>query len=415
MNKTKPFDIPKALVWKAYKLVKVNKGSAGIDQESIKDFEQNLSKNIYKLWNRLSSGTYFPPAVKGVEIPKKQGGIRTLGIPTVVDRIAQMTVKLAFEPCVEPIFLENSYGYRPNKSALDAVGVTRQRCWYYNWVLEFDIKGLFDNIDHDLLMKAVRKHTNNRWIILYIERWLKAPMEKPDGSRISRTCGTPQGGVISPILSNLFLHYVFDRWMTIKHREKQWCRYADDGIAHCKTEAEAQNLLVELKLRFAECGLEVHPEKTKIVYCKDGKRRDNYKNTKFKFLGYEFRRRKVKGYNNKIFLSFTPAISKEAKKDICRTIRKTGVRNRSDLSLEEVAKWLNPKISGWINYYGKFNKSALKPVMRQINFTLIKWCTRKYKRFRYSKAKACQYMIKTCQKQPYLFAHWRKGIQGSFV
>ena len=415
VNKTKPFDIPKALVWKAFQLVKVKKGSAGTDQESIKDFEQNLSRNLYKLWNRLSSGTYFPPAVKVVEIPKKQGGIRTLGIPTVADRIAQMTVKLAFELCVEPIFLEDSYGYRPNKSALDAVRVTRQRCWYYNWVLEFDIRGLFDNINHELLMKAVRKHTNNRWIILYIERWLKAPMEKPGGKTVSRTCGTPQGGVISPILSNLFLHYVFDKWMTIKHKDKKWCRFVDDGVAHCKTEAEAQTLLIELKRRFAECGLELHPEKTKIVYCKDGKRKGDYKNTKFKFLGYEFRRRMVRGHNKKRFLGFTPAICKEAKKDICRKIRETGVRNRSDLSLEEVAQWLNPKISGWINYYGKFNKSALKPVMRQINFTLIKWTTRKYKRFRNSKAKACQYMIRTCQKRPYLFVHWSQGIQGSFV
>ncbi|HHR0731011.1 TPA: group II intron reverse transcriptase/maturase [Legionella pneumophila] len=415
LDKTKPFEIPKALVWKAFKLVKANKGSAGIDQESLIDFEQNLTGNLYKLWNRLSSGTYFPPPVKGVAIPKKQGGMRLLGIPTVSDRIAQMTIKLAFEPCVESIFLEDSYGYRPNKSALDAVGVTRKRCWSYSWLVEFDIRGLFDNINHDLLMKAVRKHTTNKWILLYIERWLKAPMQMPDGAIISRTCGTPQGGVISPVLSNLFLHYVFDVWMTMNHKDKPWCRYADDGIAHCRSELKAEQLLADLKQRFAECGLELHPEKTKIVYCKDEKRKGTHQNTTFKFLGYEFRRRMVKGSNNRRFLSFNPAICKEAKKDICKTIRRTGIRSRSELSLEEVADWLNPMIYGWINYYGKFNKSALKPVMRQINFTLIKWSMNKYKTFRYSKAKATQYMIETFENRPWLFAHWKQGVSGSFV
>jgi group II intron reverse transcriptase/maturase len=415
VDKTKPFDIPKALVWKAFQLVKANKGSAGVDHESICDFEQDLSRNLYKLWNRLSSGTYFPPAVKGVAIPKKQGGTRMLGVPTVSDRIAQMTIKLAFEPSVEPYFLDDSYGYRPNKSALDAVGITRQRCWYYNWVLEFDIRGLFDNIRHDLLMKAVKLHTDSKWILLYIERWLKAPMQMPDGEIISRTCGTPQGGVISPVLSNLFLHYVFDKWMTVHHKGIPWCRYADDGVTHCRTEVEAQALLVELRHRFEECGLEMHPEKTKIVYCKDSKRKLDYPNTKFKFLGYEFRQRTMKNWKSKLITSFNPAICKEAKKDICRTIRETGVRNRSDLSLTQVAQWLNPMITGWINYYGRFNKSALKPVMRQINFTLIKWCTHKFKSFRYSNAKACRFMIDMYQKRRNLFAHWRLGVVGSFV
>ena len=231
-------------------------------------------------------------------------------------------------------------------------------------------------------MKAVRKHTNNKWILLYIERWLKVPMQMMDGTIINRTCGTPQGGVISPVLSNLFLHYVFDVWMTMHHKDKPWCRYADDGIAHCRTEMKAQQLLADLNQRFLKCGLKLHPDKTKIVYCKDGKRKGNHQNTTFKFLGYEFRRRMVKGSNNRRFLSFNPAICKEAKKDICKTIRRTGIRSRSELSLEEVADWLNPMLHGWINYYGKYNKSALKPVMRQINFTLIKWSMNKYKTFR---------------------------------
>ena len=213
LDKTKPFTVPKALVWKAFQHVKANQGSSGVDKQSIEQFEQNLSKNLYKIWNRMSSGTYFPPAVKGVEIPKKQGGTRLLGVPTVSDRIAQMVVKLVLEPKVEPHFCTDSYGYRPDKSAIDAVAITRQRCWKYKWLLEFDIRGLFDNIDHELLMKAVKKHVDTNWIILYIERWLTAPMQMPDGKIINRTCGTPQGGVVSPILSNLFLHYVFDVWM----------------------------------------------------------------------------------------------------------------------------------------------------------------------------------------------------------
>lgn len=415
MDKAKPFNIPKRLVWDAFKLVKANRGSAGVDQESIDDFEQNLMKNLYKLWNRLSSGTYFPPPVKGVPIPKKQGGTRMLGVPTVTDRIAQMVVKLAFESHVEPHFKEDSYGYRPNKSALDAVEITRQRCWRYDWLLEFDIRGLFDNIDHELLMKAVRKHTDNRWVILYIERWLKVPMQMADGAMVARSTGTPQGGVISPLLSNLFLHYVYDVWMIAQHKDKPWCRYADDGVAHCKTEAEAKQLLAELKQRFKECKLELHPDKTKIVYCKDGKRKCEYSNTKFKFLGYEFCRRMVKSKDKRMFLNFGPAICKEAKKAICKTIRRTGVRSRSELSIEEVAKWLNPMIDGWINYYGKFTLSAMRPIARHINHTLIKWCQNKYKEFRFSKPRAIQFMAKMSEERMNLFAHWRRKLGGSFI
>lgn len=415
MNKTKPFIIPKRLVWDAYLLVKANKGSAGVDKESLADFEKNLSKNLYKLWNRLSSGTYFPPPVKGVAIPKKQGGERILGIPTVTDRIAQAVIKMAFEPMVEPFFKEDSYGYRPYKSALDAVGITRQRCWKLDWVLEFDIRGLFDNIDHELLMRAVRKHTDNKWIILYIERWLKAPMHMQDGTIKDRTCGTPQGGVISPLLSNLFLHYVFDEWMTRHHKGKPWCRYADDGLVHCKTEASAQKLLKELKQRFAECKLELHPDKTKIIYCKDDNRKNDYENTKFKFLGYEFRRRRAKSIKQELFLSFSPAICKEAKKAISRRIHRTEIRNRTDLSIEQIAEWLNPMINGWINYYGRFNKTAMRSVMQLINKTLIKWCMKKYKRFKNKKRKAIDFMMNLFKNCSSLFAHWKRGINVLFI
>lgn len=332
MNQTKPFNIPKELVIKAFKLIKANAGAAGIDNQSLVDFEIALKDNLYKIWNRLSSGSYFPPAVKAVPIPKKSGGERILGVPTVADRIAQMIVKLLFEPGVEPYFLPDSYGYRPNKSALDAVGVTRQRCWEYSWVLEYDIRGLFDNLDHELLMKAVKKHTGNKWVILYIERWLKTPMRFPDGSLQEKTKGVMQGGVISPVLSNLFLHYVFDAWMKRNHPEMPWCRYADDGLVHCKTEQEAQQLLAELKSRFAECGLELHPQKMKIIYCKDSSRRKNYPNTKFEFLGYEFRRRLVKNNKrNSLFVNFTPAVSPSALKSMRAETRKWNFRNKEQI------------------------------------------------------------------------------------
>jgi RNA-directed DNA polymerase len=400
----------------AYEHVKANAGAAGVDEESLEDFAKDLKGNLYKLWNRMSSGCYFPPAVKAVPIPKKSGGVRLLGIPTVSDRIAQMVVKLVFEPEVEPHFLPDSYGYRPQKSALDAVGITRKRCWHYNWVLEFDIKGLFDNISWDLLMKAVRKHTQSVWVLLYIERWLKAPMQLSDGSEIARIKGTPQGGVISPVLSNLFLHYAFDKWMQRNHQEIPWCRYADDGLAHCKTEDQARQLLHELTGRFDECGLELHPDKTKIVYCKDGSRKGKYPITSFDFLGYTFRPRTVKNSKrNSIFVSFTPAVSKEAQKSMRATTRKFNWRNRTDLSLNDIARRFNPVLNGWLHYYGKYQRSAMYPVWRHFNKTLIAWAVRKYKRFRNRGVWASKFLEGIAEREPRLFAHWRAGMQGAFA
>jgi RNA-directed DNA polymerase len=295
MTTAKSFEIPKRLVWEAYKRVKANRGAAGVDEQSLKEFEESLGDHLYRIWNRMSSGSYFPPPVKAVAIPKKSGGERTLGIPTVSDRIAQATVKLVLEPQVEPYFHDDSYGYRPGKSAHQAIAVTRKRCWRYDWVLEFDIKGLFDNIDHGLLMKAVRCHTNCRWVLLYIERWLTAPMQKKDGTIISRDRGTPQGGVISPLLANLFLHYAFDRWMATNFPKLPFCRYADDALIHCRSHKQAIYLRRELESRLRECGLELHPVKTKVVYCKDIHRKQEYGTIQFDFLGYTFRPRRSKG------------------------------------------------------------------------------------------------------------------------
>lgn len=414
--KTKPFIISKHLVVEAYKLVKANAGGVGVDRQSLADFDLNLKDNLYRIWNRLSSGSYFPPPVKAVPIPKKQGGERILGVPTVSDRIAQMVIKLMFEPTVEPYFLPDSYGYRPKKSALDAVGVTRQRCWEYSWVLEYDIKGLFDNIDHELLMKAVMKHTDNKCIILYIERWLKAPLQLPDGTVVERTKGTPQGGVISPVLSNLFLHYVFDMWIKSNHPTVPWCRYADDGLLHCRTEQKAQQLLVELKQRFEECKLELHPTKTKIVYCKDLNRKEEYPQTEFTFLGYTFRQRKAKNKKtNSMFVSFAPAVSKVAQKSMRAKTRKTGLRNRTDLSLNEIATLYNPVLRGWIGYYGHYCRSELYSVLRHFNKTLVAWARAKYKKYRGHKTRAAIFLQNLAKREPHLFAHWKIGMVGRFV
>jgi group II intron reverse transcriptase/maturase len=416
LNKTKSFNIPKQLFVQAFKLVKANAGAAGVDQQSLEDFEKNLKDNLYKLWNRMSSGSYFPPPVKAVPIPKKSGGERILGVPTVGDRICQMVVKLAFEPKVELCFLPDSYGYRPNKSALDAIGVTRQRCWQYDWVIEFDIRGLFDNLPHELLMKAVNKHGQERWITLYIERWLKAPMMETDGTLVERTRGTPQGGVISPVLSNLFLHYVFDAWMRRNHPEIPWCRYADDGLLHCRTLQQAERLLQTLKQRFIECGLELHPDKTKIVYCRDRKRKMKYPNVTFDFLGYTFRQRVCKNTrDNNLFMNFTPAVSKHALNAMRSETRRLNVRNRTDLSLVDIAKWFNPILQGWINYYGKYTKTAMLPIARHFNCTLVSWAMKKYGHLHKRKIKAGRFMENIARTNSYLFIHWRIGWIGGFA
>lgn len=407
METTKQFIISKGRFVEAYKLVKANAGAAGVDQQSLKDFELNLEDNLYKIWNRMSSGCYFPPPIKAVPIPKKSGGERILGVPTVSDRIAQMVVKLEFEPLVEKHFLSDSYGYRPNKSALDAVAVTRQRCWKYDWVIEFDIKGLFDNINHELLLKAVEVHTDSRWIKLYIKRWLTTPMQLPDGTLQERAQGVMQGGVISPVLSNLFLHYAFDARMKRTNPENPWCRYADDGVIHCRSEEEAKQLLESLRLRFQECGLELHPEKTKIIYCKDDNRRKDYPTISFDFLGYTFRQRSSKNAKtNRLFESFSPAVSQAAITSMRTKVRKSNVRNRSDLSLKEIAKYFNPILQGWINYYGKFHRTELYAVWWHFNKTLARWAQKKYKTLR-GKTKSGKFIEKIAETDPNLFAHWR--------
>jgi RNA-directed DNA polymerase len=320
-----------------------------------------------------------------------------------------MVVKMQFEPTVEPHFHPDSYGYRPGKSALDAVATTRQRCWRYDWLVEFDIKGLFDAIDHNLLMRAVRVHTKCKWVILYIERWLRAPFLMKDGTLVERASGTPQGGVVSPVLANLFLHYVFDRWMVRNYAYVPWARYADDGVAHCRTEVKARSLLVQLHQRFAECGLQLHPNKTKIVYCKDDDRRGEYSETKFDFLGYSFRPRRSKNRFGKFFINFTPAVSNKAKTAMRRTIRSWHLHLKPDKTIEDLARMFNPVVQGWINYYGRFYRSELVYTLRHLNRALVHWVRRKYKRYSRHRRRAEHWLGRVSRRQPLLFAHWRLG------
>jgi RNA-directed DNA polymerase len=411
LKRAKPFEISKRVVWEAWERVKANHGAAGVDEESIADFEKDLKDNLYKIWNRMSSGCYFPPAVRTVGIPKKDGRVRLLGIPTVADRVAQMVAKMYLEPVLEPNFHQDSYGYRPGKSAIQAVEVTRRRCWKYDWVLEFDIKGLFDNIDYDLLMRAVRKHTDCKWMLLYIERWLRAPFQGEEGIWVERTKGTPQGGVISPLLANLFLHYVFDKWMERNYPEVPFCRYADDGVVHCRAEAEAGLMEEVLESRFKECNLELHPEKTRIIYCKDDNRRGEHPHTRFDFLGFTFRPRRSKNRWGKSFINFSPAVSNEAGKEMRQETWRWKLHLRSDKSLEDLSRVFSPIIRGWINYYGSFYKSALYPTLRHLNRILVRWAMRKFKRLRHHLTNAVYWLGRIAKRQPELFPHWQFGVK----
>lgn len=394
----------------AWESVKANKGSSGIDEESVLEFEENLKDNLYKIWNRMSSGTYFPPPVMAVEIPKSDGRIRLLGIPTVSDRVAQAVVKLHLEPIVEPKFHENSYGYRPGKSALDAVGVARKRCWRQDWVIDLDIKGFFDNLDHELMMKAVRFHTEEKWIHLYVERWLKAPLQQKDGQLIKRDKGTPQGGVISPLLANIFMHHAFDEWMRINFPGVKFERFADDSLVHCYSLKQAEDVLAAIKKRLQECGLELHPEKTKIVYCKDVDRKESYDYESFDFLGYTFRPRLSMNKSGKTFVNFTPAISNNAANRIRKEIRSWNIHLRSDKNLTDLAKMFRAQVQGWVNYYGRYYKSAMYPFLRNIERYLIRWATRKYKRLRRHKRRAKHWLGRIRLREPNLFVHWKLGL-----
>src|SRR2546421_6092838 len=410
--KSKSFEISKQVVFEAYRRVKANKGAAGVDDESVAAFEVDLKGNLYKLWNRMSSGSYFPPPVKMVEIPKPGGkGVRILGVPTVADRIAQTVAAMFLERLVEPVFHPDSYGYRPGRSALDAVGRCRERCWRSDWVIDLDVRAFFDSVDHSLMLKAVARHTDQKWVLLYVRRWLTAPMQQQDGTLVARDRGTPQGSAISPVLANLYLHYAFDTWLARTFPAVTFERYCDDAVIHCGSQEQARQVRDALAQRLAQVGLELHPDKTRVVYCKDADRRGDHEVTSFTFLGYTFRPRLAKNRWGKHFVNFLPAVSKDAIKSMGREIRSWHIARRSDKSLNDLALMFNSIVQGWINYFGRFYKSMLYPLLRRINDHLVRWAMRKYRRLRRREQRARELMAEASRRSPRLFAHWRFGLK----
>ena len=407
----KPFAISKRLVWEAWRRVKDNKGVAGVDEESIQAFEENLRGNLYKVWNRMSSGSYIPPPVRAVEIPKKSGGSRMLGVPTVADRVAQTVAYLYLEPEVEPVFHRDSYGYRPRRSAHDAVRVCRARCWKDDWVLDLDLKSFFDSIDHSLVLKAVAHHTDLRWILLYVERWLKAPLQLEDGTLKARDRGSPQGSAISPVLANIFLHYALDRWLGREFPAVPFERYADDVILHFKSKAQAQVMLDAIVERLAQVGLELNLDKTRIVYCKDSNRTGSHEHEQFTFVGYTFRPRRARNRSGALFVSFAPAVSDVAAKAIGRRIKRWRLHLRSGQTLADLAEAINRIVWGWINFYGRFYRSELISLLRVIDEYIVRWAMRKYKRLRGRPTRAWRFLASVARREPGLFAHWKAGAR----
>ncbi len=406
MPEGKSHVIPKQVVWEAWLKVRKNGGAAGADGVTIGQFEEKLKDNLYKLRNRMSSGSYFPGPVRAVEIPKK-GGTRVLGIPNIVDRVAQTVAVMTLEPDVEKVFHEDSYGYRPGRAPQDAVAACRKRCWEKNWVVDMDVKAFFDSVSWDLALKAVACHTDQKWVLLYVERWLKAPMLMPDGTLTERTQGTPQGGPISPLLANLFLHYGFDRWLSLEYPGCRFERFADDAVIHCVTERQAWEVRDAVGRRFASIGLTLHPDKTKIVFCKDGKRRRDFPVTSFTFCGYEYRpRRAFNKATREAFTNFLPAAAPGKITEIGRKVASWKLHRRTNLTLDAIAKEVNPVVGGWLAYFTAFYSTAVKPLCKRIDRILVRWAMNKYKRLKRSVKRAREWLRVVRKRAPRLFAHW---------
>jgi RNA-directed DNA polymerase len=402
----KPFDLSKQEVWQAYLKVRANSGAPGADGCTIEMFEKDLKGNLYKIWNRMSSGSYFPPPVLAVEVPKPHGdGTRVLGVPTVADRIAQTVVAARLEKAVEPRFHPDSYGYRPGRSALDAAAACRERCWSFDWVIDLDIQKFFDSVPWELIVKAVKANTSQPWVILYVQRWLAAPVQMPDGSLAGRDRGTPQGSAVSPVLANLFLHYAFDMWMARRFPAVPFERYVDDAVVHCRTESQARMVAAAIGQRMEQVGLRLHPGKTRIVYCKDASRPGSHEHVSFDFLGFTFRARAMRSRHGTVFTGFGPAVSKAAMAKMSQQVRSWRLHRRTTLAGSDLARWVNPIVSGWMNYYGRFYRSQLYPLLRRINAYLVRWMRKKYKRLRTFKAADAAWK-RTTRQYPRFFAHW---------
>jgi RNA-directed DNA polymerase len=404
----KSFDISKQEVWAAWVKVRGNEGAAGVDGMSVEAFEARVQDNLYKLWNRMSSGTYFPPAVRAVPIPKSDGGVRVLGVPTVADRVAQTVVAEHLMGRVEPLFHPDSYGYRPGRSALDAVAVCRSRCWEFDWVVEFDIAKFFDSVPWDKIVACVAAHTEARWVVLYVRRWLAAGLQMPDGSVAEREAGTPQGSAVSPVLANLFLHHVFDVWMAREFPGCPFERYADDAVIHCRTLGRAREVLDAVKARMAEVGLRLHPDKTRIVYCQDSNRRGKapgpgWLDTSFTFLGFTFRPREAAGKDGVVFTSFLPAISDQALKRLGRMVHSWHLHRRTAMTRRTMAWLINPFLAGWMAYYGRFYRAALYRLFHRVNTYLVRWIRKKYG---VGTKEASRRLAEGFERWPTLYRHW---------
>jgi group II intron reverse transcriptase/maturase len=403
----KSFDISKREVWEAYLQVKAKAGAPGEDGVTIEDFEKDLKGNLYRIWNRMSSGSYFPPPVRAVEIPKPHGGgTRTLGVPCVGDRIAQTVAARRLGAKVEPIFHRDSYGYRPGRSGLDAVAVCRRRCWRYDWVIDLDVEKFFDSVPWDLMIKAVEAHTTDPWVVLYVRRWLAAPLRLPDGTLRQRDRGTPQGSSISPVLANLFMHHAFDAWMAKRFPTVPFERYADDAVVHCRSLRQAQYVRQAIADRMVEVGLRLHPAKTKVVYCRDSNRRGGHEHTAFTFLGYTFRARAARNERQGVtFTAFIPAISTDALNKISGEVRRWRLHRKTGRTFAELARWINPIVRGWMQYYGAFHRTALRRLLARINSYLVRWLRKKFKRLKsFKKAEAAWQRV--VSQYPKAFAHW---------
>ena len=409
-EKTKSLPITKEMVWEAYLQVRRKGKSAGVDELSMSEYDIHKHRHLYKVWNRLASGSYFPSAVLQVGIPKKNGSTRQLGIPTISDRVAQTVIRNQIEEKMERIFHPQSYGYRPKRNAHQALAKVRENCRRFDWVIDLDIKHFFDEIDHNKLLKALSKHVKEKWVLMYIERWLKAPLQTREGVIAERTKGTPQGGVISPLLANLYLHYALDVWIEKQDMSVTFVRYADDVIIHCRTQSQAKHILQKVRARVEDCGLRLHPDKTKIVYCKDYRRRDSFKRVKFDFLGYTFQPRTTKSKRTgKLFLGFDCAMSIQSRSRIFEQIRKMEIPRMRCRSIVGIAHHLNPRLRGWIRYFGKYRGYSLSKIFYILRIKLVRWARYRYKRYRNNLTKAYRWLDRVRNQYPSLFYHWHVG------